>query len=49
MKPQSDGEETKPQLEEDITQCIWLERKDFVNKMEINTYPAIAHLLIKYW
>jgi 8-oxo-dGTP pyrophosphatase MutT (NUDIX family) len=49
MKPQSDGEETKPQLEEDITQCLWLERKDFVNKMEINTYPAIANLLIKYW
>ena len=38
--------ETKPQLNEGITECKWFE-KDEINEIKKSTYLSIKHVLLK--
>lgn len=41
------GEETTPQIEEDIRQIVWAEKKD-IGRFASDTYPSIAEVLTSY-
>jgi ADP-ribose pyrophosphatase YjhB (NUDIX family) len=41
------GQELKPQTEEDIEEVLWVNPKK-IKTNDLNTYPAIKHLLNKY-